>query len=125
MKPIQVDVFALFPEAWGLCTPCGQLLSHMSEGAAPVARRLDDLPPDWQEAADQLSRLVLDLQACYGRRVSIRLIDPRSLPGLISAIRHRVWRYPTFVVAGREKVMGLDRPRLEAALRAAGLTPAG
>lgn len=122
MEPIHLEVFALLPEAWSLCLPGGLCAA---EGAVPVVRSLDDLPPDWQAAADQLAQLVLDLQASYGRRLSIRLVDPRSLPGLVSAVRHGVWRYPAFVVAGREKVTGLDRPRLAAALQAAGLDPAG
>jgi hypothetical protein len=36
--------------------------------------------------------------------------------GVIAAIRHRVRRFPAFIVDGRERIIGFDRARLEAAL---------
>jgi hypothetical protein len=119
MKPVQIEVFTPVPEAWGLCAPCAQVLDG-TQGSKLQARSLDELPPDWQADLEQLSRLVLDLRADYGSRISVSFVDPRSLPGLVGALRHRIRRYPTFVVGGREKVTGLDRQLLDQALRLAG-----
>ena len=120
-KPIPVDVFTPLPEAWCLCAPGEQLLRSAQPEHALVVRSRDELPPDWQLAIEQLLQLISELRERYGDRVSIRLVDPRSLQGLVSALRHRIRHYPTFIIAGREKVIGLDSAHLEQALRTAGV----
>jgi hypothetical protein len=52
----------------------------------------------------------------YGPRLSIKVIDPQSLPGFLKSLRHWVRRYPTFIINGREKYTGWDRDALEALL---------
>ncbi len=86
----------------------------------PHERGLDEYPDEWQKDWRRLSALVFDLAARYGDSILIRVFDPRSLQGLLKSLRHGVRRYPTFVVAGREKVSGWDTTGLERALRAAG-----
>jgi len=38
--------------------------------------------------------------------VVVRIVDPQSLSGLWKLLRHRIRRFPTFLVDGAEKVMG-------------------
>ncbi len=116
MRPIAVDVYALLPEAWGLCAPCGQVLEEAQGGPALRVDSRDDLPAEWQASYEQLAQVIRGLRKCYGERVLFRLVDARSPAGLAGAIRYGIRRYPTFVIAGREKVAGLDRERLEQAL---------
>ena len=73
------------------------------------------MPPEWQADFHRLSALIFDLADRYGDRVLIRVYDPRSLQGLIKAMRHGVRRYPTFIVAGRTKIAGWDETALEQA----------
>ena len=120
MRPIQVDVITLVPEGWGICTTCEMLMARAELDKAPRERALDEFPPEWQDDLRHLSALILDLAARYGDSVVIRIWDPRSLQGMWKSVRYGVRRYPTFVVAGHEKVTGQDVARLEQVLQAAG-----
>jgi hypothetical protein len=114
--PIQVDVFSPLPESWGLCQSCEALMARAQIEEQPALGELDEYPREWQDDFRRLSDLVMELAQRYGESVSIRLYDPRSLPGLLKAIRHRVHRYPTFIISQRDKVTGLDLPALEKCL---------
>jgi hypothetical protein len=115
MQPVPVEVIAPLPEGWGICLSCEMLMARADLDKAPAERGLEEYPPEWQEDFHRLSDLVLDLAARYGNDVLIRIWDPRSLQGLLRAIRHGVRRYPTFVVAGH-KISGWDTARLEQTL---------
>ena len=119
VQPILVEVIALLPEGWGICTSCEMLMARANLGKAPHERTLDEFPTEWQEDFRRLSALILDLAARYGDSLLIRLWDPRSLQGLFKSIRYGVRRYPTFVVAGR-KVTGWDTARLVQLVQMAG-----
>jgi hypothetical protein len=123
MPPISVDVIAVLPEGWGLCNSCELLMARANLDQAPPDRGLDEYPPEWQSDFQRLSALIYDLADRYGDAVRIRIFDPRSWQGLVKALRHGVRRYPTFVVDGRAKIVGLDEQSLEGALAAAGAAP--
>jgi hypothetical protein len=118
--PVQVDVFAPLPESWGMCSSCEMLLGQTGMGQAQASAAQDAYPPDWQDDFRRLSDLVFDLAQRFGEDISIRLYDPRSLPGMLKAIRHGVRRYPTFIVSGRAKITGWDLAKLEQHLMLAG-----
>jgi hypothetical protein len=119
MPPVHVDVIALVPEGWGLCQSCEALLAQADLGQAPPECELDELPPEWRADFRRLSALIFDLADRYRDRVLIRIYDPRSLQGLVKAIRHGARRYPTFIVAGRTKVVGWDEVAVERAVQEA------
>ena len=122
MPPVQMDVIALLPEGWGICLSCEMLMARANLDQAPTQRGLDEYPQDWQEDFRRLAALVFDLAARYGDSLQIRLWDPRSLQGLLKSLRYGVRRYPTFVVAGRAKVVGWNQAGMEQSLQAAGAT---
>ncbi len=119
MLPVYIDVIAPVPEGWGLCQSCEMLLAQADLGQAPPERGLDELPPEWRADFHRLSALIFDLADRYRDRVLIRVYDPRSLQGLVKALRHGARRYPTFIVAGRTKVVGWDEAALERAVQVA------
>ena len=43
-----------------------------------------------------------------GLQVVVRIVDPQSLGGLWKVVRHRIRRFPTFLVDGAEKVVGWE-----------------
>lgn len=86
-------------------------------GERPTERALDEYPQEWQEEWRRLADWVYDLAGRYGDRILIKVIDPQSPEGLFKSVRHRVRRYPTWVVNGRTRVVGWDREALEAALQ--------
>ncbi len=120
MPPIRVDVIAPIPEGWGLCQSCEVLLASARLDQAPPERGLNELPPEWRADFQRLSALIFDLADRYGEQIMVRVYDPRSLQGLVKAVRHRARRYPTFVVAGHDRVVGWDDAALDAALTRAG-----
>ena len=120
MNPVQVEVITPLPEGWGICLTCEALIAQVEMGQAPCDRGLEEYPPEWQADFRRFSELIFDLSQRYGDSVSIRIWDPRSFQGLIKAIRYGAHRYPTFVVDGRQKIVGLEAARLDQALQSAG-----
>jgi hypothetical protein len=121
--PVQIDVFSPLPENWGLCQTCETLMSRAQIEDTENLRGLEDYPPEWYDDFQRLSDTVMDLASRYGESVVFRLYDPRSLPGLFKAIRHGIYKYPTFLISKREKITGLDLLALEQCLSQAGAKP--
>lgn len=120
MKPIQVEVIAPLLDGWGMCSSCEMLIARSGVAQAPYARGMEEYPADWKADFQRLSDMVIELAAHYGDGILIRIYDPRSLQGLIKSIRYGVRRYPTFIIAGRLKVSGLDAGQVAQALQDAG-----
>ena len=57
-----------------------------------------------------------DLADYYGERLAIKVIDPQSPEGLLKSLRYRIRRYPTFVIDGKDKVVGWQQEQLKTAL---------
>jgi hypothetical protein len=119
MPPIQVDVIAPLPEGWGLCVTCEAFLAQASLDKPPQDRSLEAFPPEWMEDFSKLSEVVLELSQKYGSAILIRLFDPQSVQGMVKCVRHRVRKYPTFIVQGHNRVVGLDVNLIGQAIQAA------
>ena len=119
MPPVPVDVITPLPEGWGLCVTCEAFLSQAGVGGERRERSLESFPPDWQADFIRLSDFVQTISQTYGSQVVIRLYDPRSIQGLAKAIRFGVRRYPTFVVAEKAKIIGLEADLFNLAMRTA------
>ncbi len=79
---------------------------------------INEYPEDWKAEYLHLSEWLRAMVAHYGPSVRIRVLDPQSLQGFWKSIKYRVWRYPAFVVEGRERFVGWEaEPRLHEALR--------
>jgi hypothetical protein len=102
-----------------MCNSCEMMMAQANLGQAPYERGLDEYPSEWQEEFKQLSSTIFSLADRYQDGILIRIWDPRSLQGLLKAIRHGVRRYPTFIVNRRGKVAGWDPDQLEQQIQAA------
>jgi hypothetical protein len=78
---------------------------------------MQEYPPELLQDHMRLSDWVMELSERYGRGIQIRVIDPQSGLGLYKCLRHRVRKYPTFIVNGKAKYTGWDRAALETLLR--------
>jgi hypothetical protein len=116
-SPVRLEVIAPNFQALGICTACELVMAEGEIGERPTERALDEYPQEWQEEWRRLADWVYDLAGRYGDRIVIKIIDPQSPEGLFKSVRHRVRRYPTWVVDGRTRVVGWDREALEAALQ--------
>jgi hypothetical protein len=74
------------------------------------------LPPDLQAEFAAIADWVAAAQARYGDQLQVKLIDVASIEGVLKALRYRTRRFPAFVIDGRERIVGFDPERLEAAL---------
>jgi hypothetical protein len=120
LTPIRVDVLMPLPEGWGLCSACEMLAGQAGLGQEPSDRGLDEYPPEWQAEFRLFCELMFDLSARYGDTVLFRILDPRSMPGLIKALRHGAHRYPAFILPGGGRIAGFDKGPLEKGLEACG-----
>jgi hypothetical protein len=78
---------------------------------------LAEYPPDLIEDHYRLSALVVELMDKFKDNITIHLIDPQSLRGILKSIRHRVRKYPSFIIDGKELIVGLDRVALDRAMK--------
>jgi len=70
---------------------------------------------EWSQARGDYYRLWQLLDAIAERfrgRVTVYIVDPVSLPGVLRITRHRIRGFPTFVIGGREKYTGWDLEEL-------------
>ena len=61
---------------------------------------------------------MVELISHFSDDIAIHVIDPQSLKGIISSIKYRVRKYPTFIIDGKEMVIGWDRDKLDDAIKA-------
>lgn len=83
---------------------------------------MQEYPPELLEEHVRLSDWVMALSARYGSGIQIRVIDPQSGLGFFKCLRHRVRKYPTFIVNGKAKYTGWDKEALETLLQDALVT---
>ena len=119
MSQVRLEVIAPILQGLGLCTSCTMVLAEAGVGRPPAENAMDEYPQEWQADQRRLSDWVYELAGRYGPRLVVKVIDPQSPEGLVKSLRHRVRRYPTWVVNGKKRIVGWDRPALESALEAA------
>jgi hypothetical protein len=125
MKPISLEVIAPTFDGLGICTSCELVLAEAGVGQPPGERAREKYPPEWEEDLHRLADWVYELAGRYGERILIKVHDPQSPSGLLKSLRHRVRRYPTWIVGGKARIVGWDRGGLDAALQAASREQAG
>ncbi len=115
IETVTLEVIALLPTTHFHCMHCERIFDQ-----AGLGKKVHDVdqqyPPEFLEEGRRLLVWLEELSARYGPRLSIKVIDPQSLPGFFKSLRHGVRRYPTFIINGREKYTGWDRDALEALL---------
>ncbi|MDD5467043.1 MAG: hypothetical protein PHS96_04490 [Anaerolineales bacterium] len=115
-KVIHVEVISPLPESWGVCNTCELMLAQADLGQSPPLRGLEEYPQEWQADWRRLAAILMELSEKYAGRADFHIIDPRSLAGMWKSLRYGVHVYPTFLLPGRNKVVGWDVERLETAI---------
>lgn len=112
-KPILLEVIAPILERVGLCFTCQVVLTD-----AGIDRGQDAYPEEWRSDFEATLGLVRRLSEVGRSNLVVRWSDPRSLRGLYLSVRHRIRRYPTFILGKGERFVGLDAaPALVARLQ--------
>ena len=112
-----VEILAYAPTEFYHCQHCEIVWGHLGLGA-PVHRDQRDsaLPHDLQAEYAAISNWAQRAFDRYGERLTVKVIDAASIEGLYKAIRYRARRFPAFIIAGAERIIGFDPDRLDAAL---------
>ena len=116
---IRLEILSLVPTSYNQCSHCETLYGQSGIGVKVHEEILQEYPPDLLQDHVRLSFWVEELAARYGSNILIRVIDPQSGLGFLKCLRHRVRRYPTFIVNGRAKYSGWDKEALENLLQEA------
>jgi hypothetical protein len=119
MRTVRLEVIAPTLQGLGMCAARELVLSEVGMGGDPAERTLSEYPQEWQDEYGRLSDWVYGFAERYGDGILIKVIDPQSPEGLLKSLRYRVRRYPTWIVDGKVRAVGWDRPTLEAALQTA------
>ncbi|MBN1848650.1 MAG: hypothetical protein JW932_08705 [Deltaproteobacteria bacterium] len=114
MKPIILEVVAPTLSGanlndWGCCL--------LSEAGAEEGYRLspcDEYPEDWKEAVGYVSQWMKNIRSLYRHRIVIEMVDAQSPLGIWKQIRHRVFRFPAFIIDKKSTYIGWDPQELEA-----------
>jgi len=75
---------------------------------------VNEYPDDWKEATAYLTQWVAEISRLYRHRVRIAIIDAQSPFGFWKQLRHRVFRFPAFIVDREKTYIGWDYKELEA-----------
>lgn len=75
---------------------------------------LSEYPQDWKEAIAYLTQWVEEISRLYRHRVRIDIIDAQSPFGFWKQLRHRVFRFPAFIIDRKKTYIGWDYRELEA-----------
>ncbi|MGE5843218.1 MAG: hypothetical protein ACM335_13110 [Deltaproteobacteria bacterium] len=115
MTPITIQVVApTFQSLEMGCPSCNLVFNTLGLNEKERRSCNEEYPEDWKEALGYLSRCISEISRLYRHRVRFEVIEAQSLLGLWIQIRHRVFRYPAFIVDGKKTYVGFDCEELVA-----------
>lgn len=114
MKPIQLDILApMLSTTEMTCRGCGLIMGSVGLKGEYRNACTNEYPEDWKQAVEFLSKWIHQISSLYRHRIQIRVIDAQSPFGLWKQLRHRVFRFPAFIVDHKKTYVGWDRESLE------------
>ena len=115
MKPILLEVIAPMLSTVEMnCRPCSFMLETVGIGSKHRRTSANEYPEDWRQAVGYLSDWIRAMTDLYRHRLKIRVIDAQSPLGLWMQLRHRLFRFPAFIVDKKHTYIGWDTQQLEA-----------
>ncbi len=114
MNPILLEVVA--PTLSGVemsCRGCGFILGTIGLRDKYRDACVEEYPQEWKQATSYLAQWIHQISSLYRHRIKIKLIDAQSPLGFWKQIRHRVFRFPAFIVDKESTYIGWDPQELE------------
>ncbi len=71
-------------------------------------QEINEYPEEVKAEFLRVSTWIRDMRRQHGNRLRIVLVDPQSLGGIWKLLRHRIRRYPTFLVDGTQRLVGWE-----------------
>lgn len=112
MRPVILEIVTRVITTFDHCRHCELLFDEAGLDEKHHQKEMNEYPQDVKEEYLQLSNWVRELSGHYRDRLLIRVIDVQSGLGMYKSLRHRLRRYPAFIIAGKEVYTGWDRSEL-------------
>ena len=114
MNPIHIEIIAPMLSSMEMsCRGCGLMISSLGLKQKHRNACANEYPDDWKQAVEYLSKWIHRISSLYRHRVRIQVIDAQSPLGLWKQLRHRVFRFPAFIVDQKKTYIGWDHQELE------------
>jgi hypothetical protein len=114
---VHVEILTYAPTEFYHCQHCEIVWDSVGFGQRIRAeQRANALPADLRAEFSAISDWVAQSVGQYGERLQFKVVDVASVEGVIKALRHRVRRFPAFIVDGSERIVGFDPDRLDEAI---------
>ena len=118
MAPLLVEIITYAPTEFYHCAHCEIVWRDAGLGPKIHAeQRAAALPDDLAREYAALGRWAAELLAKHGDRIRLRVVDAASVEGFVKSLRHRLHRYPAFIVGG-QKYVGSDLEQATALVEA-------
>ena len=115
MTPITIEVIApTFQSLEMGCPSCNLVFNTLGLNEKKRRSCAEESPDDWKEALRYLSNCISEISRLYRHRVRFQVIEAQSPLGLWKQIRHKVFKYPAFIVDGKKTYVGFDCDELGA-----------
>ena len=115
MTPITIEVIApTFQSLEMACPSCNLVFNTLGLNRKERSSCTDEYPEDWKEALRYLSNCISEISRLYRHRVRFQVIEAQSFLGLWKQVRHKVFKYPAFIVDGKKTYVGFDCEELAA-----------
>jgi hypothetical protein len=117
MNPVILEVISVVPGLYKFCSPCELAFQRAGLTHQRDQDDLNEYPEDLKEEYLHLSHWIKEIHEKYQDEISIRVIAAQSFQGFYKSIRHRAFRYPTFIINGKKAYSGKDKSSLDALIR--------
>jgi hypothetical protein len=116
MRPVLLEVVTKVITTYDHCRHCELFFKEAGLDRKVRQKEMDEYPKDLKEEYVKLSEWIRELTRLYKHRLMIQFIDVQSLLGIYKSLRHRIRKYPTFIVEKKEVYGGWDKTQLEGLL---------
>ena len=117
MTPVILEVVApMLSSVEMSCRGCGLIMDTLGLKKQDRQACTEEYPEDWKEAVDHLAGWIAEISRLYRHRILIRVIDAQSPMGLWKQVRHRVFKFPAFIVNKKKTYVGWNPRELESVI---------
>lgn len=114
-KPLRVEVLSkMLGVQTEECKNCRLIFEEAGLKSKFHNQEINQYPDDIKEEVLRLSDWIRDLVQRYPRNVQFKIIDAMTPLGFYKMLRHRIRKFPSFIIQKRETYSGWDTEALEA-----------
>jgi len=114
MRPVVLEVVAPMLSTTEMsCRGCGLVMDTLGLKGKDRRLNVEGYPEDWKDAVDYLTNWIAEISRLYRHRILIRIIDAQSPMGIWKQLRHRVFKFPAFIINKKRAYVGWDPRELE------------